>query len=403
MRIWEIDDSRAIPSDLVREQDFILRVRRLQRLGTPHLVVNIVLNAIEPVARSQRALEAAQKQLQEFAKLTSGTYAEMSNGDAFIVWEETADAQLLSTRLLAAVLPEGAAPDEAAKILLSYHMPRDYTPLRERTNHYVEVVHAASSVKPDPAHALKGAGAAGPLTAWSVDQIGKLLGDIDISRYTRSQPVYRRRAGGGWAAELAEHYISIDDLRRERFPKLDVITPEHLFLALCESLDQWLLAALTQNYDAIAGKRLNFNLSVASITGSVFAQFAFVVPRAARNLISFELHRGDLLLDFARTLNAVELLRREGFRVAIDSVTPDMLPYLNLAAFDADMIKINVSKDRAEQLAAPAVRKALAQLPADRLVFFRCDNEKALALGLEAGVQLFQGWLIDDLAGKGGT
>ena len=43
-------------------------------------------------------------------------------------------------------------------------------------------------------------------------------------------------------------------------------------------------------------------------------------------------------------------MRSEGFKVAIDSVTPDMIDYLNLSSFDVDQIKINVSKDRAAQL-----------------------------------------------------
>src|ERR1700733_14936150 len=107
MRVWEFEDNKAIPSDLVREQDFILRVRRLQRLGPPHLVVNLVLNALEIISKSRRALEAVQERLQEFAKLTKGTYAEMSNGDVFIIWEENASAQALSSRIVQAILPEG--------------------------------------------------------------------------------------------------------------------------------------------------------------------------------------------------------------------------------------------------------------------------------------------------------
>jgi hypothetical protein len=61
-----------------------------------------------------------------------------------------------------------------------------------------------------------------------------------------------------------------------------------------------------------------------------------------------------------------------------------------------DFIKINVSKDRTDQLIDPKIRKALAQLPPNKLIFFRCDSEKALNTGLDLGVSLFQGWLIDD-------
>ena len=402
MRVWEFEDNNAIPSDLVREQDFILRVRRLQRLGTPHLVINIVLNALDIIIKSRRALEALQERLQEFAKLTSGTYAEMSNGDVFIIWEETHDSQILSTRIVSAILPEGHSVEDTSQFLLTYHMPQDYTPLRERANHYVEVVRTSANMRNEAStsNVLQSDAARGPLTAWSVDQIGKLISDIDLRRYGRTQPIYRYQPDGTWKPECEEYFISFEDLRRERFPKLDIITPEHLFLALCETMDLRLLSSLAQRHETIAGRNIHMNLSVATVLGTVFAQFTHSVPLKERELICFELHRGDLLQDFALTLNAISVLKKEGFKVAIDSVTPDMALYLNLTAFDVDFIKVNVSKDRAEQLSDPVIRKALEKIPPDKLIFFRCDNEKALAIGLELGVSKFQGWLIDDAVSK---
>src|ERR1700733_11289018 len=97
-RVWEAADNNAIPSDLVREQDFIMRVRRLNRLGTPYLVINLVLTAILSLSKNRSALEAAQKRLEEFCKITNGLYAEMSNGDVFLCWEETRETHVLPSR-----------------------------------------------------------------------------------------------------------------------------------------------------------------------------------------------------------------------------------------------------------------------------------------------------------------
>ena len=401
MRVWEFEDNKAIPSDLVREQDFILRVRRLQRLGTPHLVINLVLNALEIISKSRRALEAVHERLQEFAKITNGAYAEMSNGDVFLIWEETHDAQILSSRIVSAILPEGHGVEDTSQFMLTYHMPRQYTALRERANHYVEVVRAAAMAGSEsaPAQALKSDAARGPLTAWSVDQIVRLLGDIDLRRYGRTQPIYHYQADATWKAIGEEYFISLEDLRRERFPKLE-ITAEHLFLALCETLDQRLLKSLTEHREIFTDKIIHLNLSVGTVVGSVFAQFTHSVPRSERQNITFEINRGDLFQDFTLTLNAIEVLKREGFKVAIDGVTPDMVNYLNLSSFNIDFFKINVSKDRADQLFDPAIRQGLNHVSGDRLIFYRCDNEKALAAGLEMGVSRFQGWLIDDAVHK---
>lgn len=399
MRVWEVEDNKGIPSDLVREQDFIMRVRRLHRIGGSYLIVNLVLNAIPHLQTSRSTLEAAQQNLQEFAKVSNGVYAEMSNGDAFLIWEETAAAHGLPARLLGALLPDKNPAEDTHKFMLVYHMPNDYTPVRERINYYIDIARAAAVTGAgEPAQALKSEAAHGPLTAWSVDQIEKLLHEIDVRRYVRTQPIYQYGADGKWQPIVQEYFVSFEDLRRERFPKVELITPENLFLEVCHALDHSLLAHLTQNFDAIAGRPINLNLAVASIANPIFAQFCYVVPRTQRHLIGFELHRGDLLQDFSLTLNAMMVLHREGFRVAIDSVTPDMVNYLNLASFEADYVKINVSKDRADQLADPAIRRGLSGIPADKLIFFRCDNDKALKAGLDLGVSKFQGWLIDDHA-----
>jgi len=398
-RTWEIDDNKGtMPVDMVREQDFILRLRRLQRLGTAHLVVNLVLSALAALAKSHRALESAQNSLKEFAKITNGAYAEMSNGDIFIIWEETGDAQLLAERLLSVLPVDPREKSNTASFMLTYHVPNDYTKLRERSNHYIEVVRAAAALAPDTAEkALKSETARGPLTAWSVDQIGKLLDEIDIRTYSRTQPIYRLGADNIWNPVSEEYFISFDDLRRERFPKLDLITPEHLFFSLCEMMDQRLLSILTQSHATIAGRSLHFNLSVATVIGGVFAQFTHSIPREKRGLLTFELHRGDLFQDFSRTLSAIDILHKEGFKVAIDSVTPDMLPYLNLTAFNMDWLKINVSGDRVGDLIGAAVQKGIKQLPIEKLIFFRCDSDKALIVGRDLGVKHFQGWHIDDL------
>ena len=394
MRVWEFEDKKAIPSDLVREQDFILRVRRMQRQGTPSLVINLVLHSIEKLAHARGALEAVQLKLQEFAQATKGLYYEMSNGDVFLVWERSETTHLMSGRAIESALSEFG--EHQNTFLLSYHMPEDYASLRERTNTYVDIVRAAASVgemfgKIDDSR--------GHLTAKNVDQIEHLINEIDLHHYGRSQKLYRH-VDKKWQLEGEEYFISVGDLRRERFPKLEMVRSDHFFMALCGMLDERLLKLMTESYAKFRGQVIHLNISVASIVESAFAKFVHAIPQDQRHLIGFELHRGDLFQDFSLTLSAIALLKHEGFRVFIDSVTPDMLGYLDLMAFQVDGFKINVSKERAEQLENPATLLALERMPAEKLTFFRCDNERALKVGLDIGISLFQGWLIDDLMNK---
>ncbi|MDD3371264.1 MAG: hypothetical protein PHE27_05500 [Alphaproteobacteria bacterium] len=394
MRIWEFEDKKETPSDLVREQDFILRVRRMQRTGLPSLVLNFILSSIPDLQKSQSVLEAVQNKLRAYARSTNGSYYEMSNGDAFLVWENPGEARLMSTRAIEAALEP--YEDSAATFLQTYRMPENYALLRERTNAYVEEVRTKTM---DGSIIGRIDETTGRLTAKNIEQIERLIGDMDVRRFGRSQSIYRD-GGGTWTPVAEEYFISFEEFRREHFPKLDIVGSEHYFFAICSLLDQKLLSEMTESYASVEGRTINLNLSIASIMGSTFAQFVRVVPRHQRHLVGFELHCGDLFQDFSLTLSAMEVLRREGFRVTVDSVLPNMIPYFNLTRFPVDRVKVNVSKDAVSQFIDPVVRKEFERVPADKVVFFRCDNPRALELGRETGISIFQGWLIDDMVAK---
>ncbi len=396
MRIWEFEDQKAMATDLVREQDFILRVRRIQRQATPCFVVNFILTALEALAANVGPREMIQEKIKAHARATKGEYYEMSNGDVFIVWDQVGKEPVEASKAIEALL--ASMGGEQTKFVQSFQMPQNYVALRKRTNDYVDL---AREMVVDEEKFTKGqvSEAEGHLTAKTLDRIEKLVNDIDLRHYARTQTMYRS-GKDGWQPVGEEYFISLNDLKRERFPKLEVISGEHFFQVLCGILDKRLLGMLTESYEILSGRRMNLNLSVLSIMGPVFAHFVRRIPRKDRGLMGFEIHRGDLFQDFSLTLSAFDILKREGFRVILDSVTPNMLPYLNLAPFPVDTIKINASKERAAELSEPGVYDALARLPADKLVFFRCDNEQALSIGRKLGVSVFQGWLINDLAGK---
>ena len=388
-RIWEFSDNHAMPTDLVREQDFILRLRRMHRLGTPHFIVNIHISAVAASVHDRTVMEGIERALTTLVTASHGVAMEMSNGDLFLVWDHVSAGQSVLPRLTA-LMPEGKTD-----YVQTYTLPADYMVARERANTYVEMVQN-HTLPPESIQALHGDAARGPLTAWSLDQIGKLLGDISLSDYTRIQPIYRRNERGLWLAEREEHFIGFDDLRRDHFPKLDLVASQHLFLALCETLDQRLLLSLYKNHVPFAGQAITLNLSIATVIDSAFARFVVTMPQDQRAQIGFELQRGDLLQDFAQTLDAIKLLKQEGFTVILDGITPDLTPYLDLTAFGADFIKINVARDRTEQLTHPPIRQALARIPVESLIFFRCDSDAAITAGEELGVTLFQGWRIDE-------
>lgn len=402
MRSWEFDDTRAIPTNLVLEQDFILKIRRIHRMGSAHLVANIALSAIPADYSGRGTLEDVHRRLQSLAQAQKGIYCEMSNGDVFLIWPASSMAKVFPDQAMMVTLPNGVAPDDRAKYVLLYELPDEYPLLRERANYYIDESRASAVVEDEnsPARLLQSEAARGPLTAWRVNQLERLFKEIDLSTFIRSQTVYELQRDKSWRELFDETFIGLEELRQAYFPHTVITDPKHLFLDLCQVLDRSLLSTLTINYDSVAAMNLSLNLSLPTVLGTEFMQFTHRVPRQARARIGFEIQCGDMMQDFGQTLNVLATLRQEGYKIAIDGVTPDMLAYINFARFDVDAIKVNVARDRAAMLKYQAVRQAVQQSPREKIVFFHCDSEQALHDGADMGITRFQGWLIDDQARK---
>lgn len=402
MRAWEFDDSRISSSSLVLEQDFILRIRRLHRLGTRHLVANIKISEIPADYSGRGTIEEAQRRLQSLVMAQKGAYAEMSNGDVFLIWPHSAMAHVFPEQAMMVTLPNGVAPDDQKRFVQTYQLPDDYALLRERANNYVFSQQDTASMEDEnsPARLLQSESCRGPLTAWSLSLIEKLLKDIDLCQFIRSQTIYEYQKDKSWKQFFDEAYIGLEEVKSKFFQHVDIAHPKHLFLELCQVLDRNLLETLTQNYDSVSDLSLSLNLSLSTVLGSEFAKFTHRIPRANRARINFEINSGDLMQDFSQTLNAIGTIKQEGYKASIDGVTPDMMGYFNFDRFNVDLIKVNVAKDIANTLKYQPIRESIMRVQRDKLVFFHCESEQALFAGIDMGVTKFQGWLIDDQARK---
>ncbi len=225
-----------------------------------------------------------------------------------------------------------------------------------------------------------------------------MIKKIDIHHFIRSQPIYRFIDADHWERICDETFIGLEELRQKYFPHTIVTEPKHLFLEICQYLDSKTLENFTENYSSIEGMQLSLNLSVTTVLGVEFAKFVRTVPRKDRKNFGFEIQCGDLMQDFEITLNLMETMREEGFHIALDGVSPNMLEYFNFSSLKFDAIKINVRKDNAIMLGNLKTQKAIMMIDPEKVIFSHCDNKAALEAGLNLGVNKFQGFLIDDLA-----
>ena len=137
-------------------------------------------------------------------------------------------------------------------------------------------------------------------------------------------------------------------------------------------------------------------MSAKTVLSSTFAQFCHVVHGAARSNVTFELNISDVFHNITTFHDAVEILKKEDFRTALEGVVPAMLPLLNLGGLVVDDIKIKAGVDALAMLAQPAVLQSLRQISPEKVIFNRVDNQQALDIGTSLGINKFQGFFIDE-------
>jgi EAL domain-containing protein (putative c-di-GMP-specific phosphodiesterase class I) len=134
-------------------------------------------------------------------------------------------------------------------------------------------------------------------------------------------------------------------------------------------------------------------LSPATIEGPAFARFAQALPAGRAEEVTVALRPADLLADPGAPGRVGPILRKSGFRLALDDAAPGLVALLPPERLGLDVIRLRWSAQLPGSVPAPVAR--LLQAAADRVVLSGVDRPAAIAWGWEAGIRLFQGPLVE--------
>lgn len=386
------------------EEDMIALSRRLLRTNFTFHVINIALRYL-PSNRTQVAqLKLLHEFLGDMARSLRGELKIMANGDAFLILraDQIGDIQELCTRIQKGMIDEGDPGYEHVqldKLVELFRVPADYAELRERTDAY-QAAYTGGPPLPGSAPQVSDGDSislTGPLTTAVAGRIIGILDGIEIAPFIRQQTVYESAASGAWTPLFVELYTSFIDLKEKHFPHVEYAHTDPLFMKLCRTLDVKVLKHIAENRGSL-GRRISMNIAIETIFDPVYDWFNAHMPPAARADIIFEINRMDIFNDVQSAVRAISIIKRDGYKVALDGVTLDLLPYVRLNKFNADMLKIHLNKGFMELLRQPDCVSALRSLPPESVVFSRCDQDSAVKIGQAFGLTKFQGWLIDEIA-----
>jgi EAL domain-containing protein (putative c-di-GMP-specific phosphodiesterase class I) len=197
---------------------------------------------------------------------------------------------------------------------------------------------------------------------------------------------------------LTEYFISMDLLRKPLFIDVEMRGSGRLFNEFTLVLDQILLQAFEQMHTI--GGRCSINLNVESVFTEQFENFIERTPEAVLKEVVFEFRQSNIVENFDEFQVARGLIKSKGATIAVDQIFPQTVGLVDLDYIGASIAKIHW-RNGAEDILKERERAVKYLLDCGVLpVLIRVDNERALEVGARMGINLFQGFLIDDMVKK---
>ena len=116
--------------------------------------------------------------------------------------------------------------------------------------------------------------------------------------------------------------------------------------------------------------------------------------------ILFELKQSDVLADIPAYLTACQTAHSKGYRVCLDMVTFESLPFIQREKLGLDMIKIIWSSSVLQTPVSEALRAAVKAVDPMRIILCHVDDKNAIEYAKELGISFFQGYYIQKLLYK---
>ncbi len=286
---------------------------------------------------------------------------------------------------------------DQSRLVLSYDLVNNYRSAADRVAKYAEI--AQRSVADD-------AGPGGnkqlrPLTPADIKNVMKAYEKFGnerfIKAFVRTQDVMLNIADKPPETVLREYFISMDLLRKPLFIDVEMRGSGRLFNEFTLVLDQILLQAFNQMHTT--GERCSINLNVESVFTEAFEGFIEATPPAVLEKVVFEFRQSNIVENFDEFQVARGLIRSKGAHIAVDQIFPQTVGLVDLDYIGASIAKIHW-RNGAEEILKERERAIKYLIDCNVVpVLIRVDNERALEVGARMGINMFQGFLIDQKLG----
>lgn len=397
--------SQPLPSTENLLLDYI---HKLERHRHGRSACRIRLSLLQPMNRREHHIRAALSTFDSLVKRLKGQVFAMSNSDTMVIFKDGAldeiQAALIKLRFLfdddPALMNE---QDEGREPFVEWYVvDKDYAALlrlaQSLVNDDIERrtldarVPAAGDSLPTPRQKRRA-----PLTPQLLAKMQQALTGADLANMMRRQAICAMVGQAPPQPLFYELFISIAELQDTLMPNVGLDSSPWLFQVLTETLDHRVLAMLNRHDDKSLNGDVSINLNVQTLLSPDFLTFDDGIKATQRGTIVLELQKVDIFADLGAFLFARDFARERGYRICIDGVTVDSLPFIERGRLGIDLLKLSWDSSLVEGKLpdGSALADYVRKCGPSRTILCRCDSEHAISLGQSIGITLFQGRFVE--------
>lgn len=403
----------ANPLGASHEAKFLEDLKALDAGARNKGVIRLHLSRLQPDNRDKENLRNAETVFDDLTRTRSAWLYRLRNSDLMVIFErgETDAAERAVLKLLKLwerdPLMQKFRSDARKNRLSSwFDMTADYDKIltfatrqaagTERTVRKTlpELIAAREAMRNNPERGT-------PLTPTELGRAEDALARVDLSSFTRRQPVCAFVEDGKPEIVFTEVFVSIADLRETLMPRTDLTINPWLFQRFTQTLDRRVMAQIARREDrTLVRDGFSINVNVSTVLSEEFLSFDDDFAPSTQDVV-LEMRLEDMLADPGSFAFARDFVTERGYRICVDGLSLATFPFADPNRLGVAYAKLMWSQEMASyggtQL-GQSLKEMIRDRKKGRTILARCDSEAAVKVGQQLGITLFQGRYVDALA-----
>lgn len=393
------------------EGRFLNDLRAIATTPQHHGLMRLHLSRLAEEHRDAQSLREAETAFEELTRMRSARLYRLRNSDMMVMYEpmqadivEKCLMKLLrlwsNDPLLVRFKPEPRKTKLASWYDLAEDFPKLIAFAERQVGSEDTVGKTLQELVAEREVAKANAERGKPMTPQGLGRAEESLARVDLSSFTRRQPICAFVEDGKPEAVFTEIFVSIGDLRETIMPGTDFGANPWLFQRMTQTLDRRVMSQMSRKEDkSLMREGFSVNLNLNTLLSEEFLAFDDNFSQVAGNIV-LEVRLEDIFADLSAFTFARDFVHERGYRICIDGVSYRTYPYADTNKLNVAYAKLMWSAELATIMGtdrAQPFKDMIRERRRGRTILSRCDNDAAVRIGSQLGITLFQGRYLDSL------